>query len=219
MATSSVSALLLFSIMLILSFCCPSFSSQPLAAYAKKVTVSVYYESLSLDSAEFVVNSLSKIYDNGLSEIVDLSLVPFGNAVLLKNGTIICQNGKIECQLNTIEACLFNFMPPQEQYKFINCVSILVSEGNPQRWSSCLDDKKDVYGQLIYDSDKNGLARKLQLRYANQTAALNPPLEFVPWVTVNEVPLRRDIGNIMRHICKAYTGFYVVCQNIIGTLK
>ncbi|KAI3869125.1 hypothetical protein MKX03_013394 [Papaver bracteatum] len=98
MASSSVSNLLLFSL-LCLTFCNPCFSSQSPShekvssesAPAQKVSLSVFYDSFSVESAEFILVNLSKIHETGLSEIVDLHLVPFGSAVLLKNGTITCR--------------------------------------------------------------------------------------------------------------------------------
>ncbi|KAI3889519.1 hypothetical protein MKW92_000410 [Papaver armeniacum] len=101
--SSSFSALIIFSLIFFSNFCSPCFSSQSPPASAKIVAVSLYYESLSLACAGFIVHNLSK-----LDEIVNLNLVQYGNTILLKNDTIICRKVSV---LNTLEACVFNFLP------------------------------------------------------------------------------------------------------------
>lgn len=55
---------------------------------SKKVSLGVYYESNCPYSLLFVVEDLYKIFYNGLIDIVDLHLVPWGNARILDNSTI-----------------------------------------------------------------------------------------------------------------------------------
>lgn len=56
-----------------------------------RVGVSVYYESMCPYSADFIVNQLIKIFQTDLPSIVDLRLVPWGNARFTSNNTWICQ--------------------------------------------------------------------------------------------------------------------------------
>jgi interferon, gamma-inducible protein 30 len=87
MASSSraslLAALLLFS----------TLSLNPLICSAKdsKVSLALYYETLCPYSANFIVNYLAGIFDNGLISVVDLDLIPYGNARVSSNGTITCQ--------------------------------------------------------------------------------------------------------------------------------
>lgn len=46
-----------------------------------------------------------------VGDIFVLDYVPWGNAVLEKDGTIECQHGKLECTLNTVEACALHYYP------------------------------------------------------------------------------------------------------------
>ncbi|RZC47002.1 hypothetical protein C5167_039936 [Papaver somniferum] len=218
MASSPFSNLLLFSI-LFLTFCNACFSSQSPShekvssesAPAQKVSLSVFCDSFSVESANFILVNLSKVHETGLSEIVDLRLVPFGSAVLLKNGTITCRF-EYECQLNILEGCVLHFLPPIEQYQFMSCLSDYVIRRNPDLWEFCLDNK---YEEPTFSCIKSPLSRKIQLLYANETSALNPPPEFFPWVTINQAAIPRTLDfDIMESICKAYTGYYVVCQNM-----
>ena len=60
-------------------------------ASSSKVTLSLYYETLCPYCSNFLVNYLPKIFDDGLISIVDLELVPYGNAQVVSNGSISCQ--------------------------------------------------------------------------------------------------------------------------------
>lgn len=57
----------------------------------KEVSVGLYYESLCPYSASFIVDSLSMIFSDDLIRIVDLELVPWGNAKIYGTDTFICQ--------------------------------------------------------------------------------------------------------------------------------
>lgn len=61
------------------------------SVYASKVTLSLYYEALCPYCSNFMVNHLPKIFEDGLISIVDLELVPYGNARIGFNGSISCQ--------------------------------------------------------------------------------------------------------------------------------
>lgn len=56
-----------------------------------KVSLKLYYESLCPYSANFIVNYLIKLFDDDLISIVDLRLVPYGNARVGRNDSITCQ--------------------------------------------------------------------------------------------------------------------------------
>lgn len=57
---------------------------------AEKVTVALYYETLCPYCSNLIVNYLYKIFDDGLYDIVDFKLIPYGNAKI-RNNTIVCQ--------------------------------------------------------------------------------------------------------------------------------
>lgn len=57
-----------------------------------KVTLSLYYETLCPYCQAFIKNDLLRLFVEDLIDIVNLRLVPWGNArVLEPNKTIICQ--------------------------------------------------------------------------------------------------------------------------------
>ncbi|XAR55793.1 hypothetical protein NMG60_11035996 [Bertholletia excelsa] len=181
----------------------PTSSSSP-----QKVKLSLYYESLCPYCANFIVNSLSKIYENGLISIVDLNLVPWGNAYLIDNTTWVCQHGPEECQLNTVEACAISVWPDQGahySFRFIKCVERLHLENKHSAWESCFGAEK-MNSKSIFDCYNTGLGFQLERSFADETARLNPPHRFVPWVIVDNQPLENDYENFMAYICRAYEG-------------
>ncbi|KAI0503512.1 hypothetical protein KFK09_014446 [Dendrobium nobile] len=131
----------------------------------QKVSLALYYEALCPFCSRFIVFSLSKIFSDGLISIVDLRLVPYGNAMIGPNSTILCQHGPSECFLNTVEACAINSWPDvQRHFSFIYCVENLVFENKYNDWESCFQKTA-------------------------QTNALQPSHRYVPWVVVNGLPL------------------------------
>ncbi|KAJ6831067.1 uncharacterized protein M6B38_350145 [Iris pallida] len=178
----------------------------PPSSCAGKVTLSLYYETLCPYCSNFIVNYLPKIFDDGLISVVDLELVPYGNARIGPNGTISCQHGRYECLLNTVEACAISAFPDMQVYfKFIYCVEQLVYEHKYMEWESCFP-KTGLDSQAIVDCYNSGYGQKLELQFAAQTAALQPPHTYVPWVVVDGQPLYDDYTNFEAYICKAYDG-------------
>ncbi|KAK8512158.1 hypothetical protein V6N13_097175 [Hibiscus sabdariffa] len=175
------------------------------SCHAQNVTLSVYYETLCPYCADFVANHLVKLFDNRLFSIVDLRLVPWGNAVIRSDGTFLCQHGPGECFLNAIEACTISIYPNEEQYfRFILCVEHLVSENRPNEWVNCFN--QTGLATVPIDCYKSGYGNVLENQYADETARLNPSHKFVPWVLVNGQPLQEDFKNFVSYVCNAYKG-------------
>ncbi|GLT92756.1 hypothetical protein SLE2022_105790 [Rubroshorea leprosula] len=184
-----------------------------------KVNLSLYYESLCPYCRNFIINQLVKIFNSDLISIVNVRMVPWGNAqVAESNKIIICQHGEDECYLNTIHACAINIWPDlREHFNFIYCVEnqgLHIQDNQHSQdaeaaWKACsawlgLDQK------LIEDCYNGGYGKKLSLQYASETSNLNPQHSYVPWVTVNKQPLYDDYPNFIAHICNAYSGKSVV---------
>ncbi|KAK8928569.1 hypothetical protein KSP39_PZI017510 [Platanthera zijinensis] len=182
------------------------FTSPAFAGDDAKVSLALYYESLCPYSAKFIVNHLAKIFNDGVIDIVDLDLIPYGNARVESNGTITCQHGPNECLLNTIEACAISALPElTEHFKFIYCVENLVLKHKYRDWESCFQET-GLNSEAVFDCYHNGNGKKLELKYAAQTDALQPPHKYVPWVVVNGQPLYEDYEDFEVYICDAYKG-------------
>ncbi|OVA02782.1 Gamma interferon inducible lysosomal thiol reductase GILT [Macleaya cordata] len=172
-----------------------------------KVSLALYYETLCPYCSKFIVNHLAKIFERGLIDIIDLNLVPYGNAIVVPpNDTITCQHGEFECLLNTVEACAINVWPDlNKHFTFIYCVERLVVEGKYKEWESC-------FGQMgldpkpIADCFNSGKGKQLELKYAKETNDLQPPHTYVPWVVVDGKPIYENYEQFATYVCKAYKG-------------
>ncbi|CAN8257445.1 unnamed protein product [Cochlearia groenlandica] len=186
----------LFCITILLCFLTSLSSSQ-------KVTLSLYYEALCPYCAEFIVNHLPKIFENGLISAIDLHLVPWGNTITRSDGAIICQHGEAECKLNTIHACAINAYPDvKKHFGYIYCTERLVLENKIENWAECLE--MVGLSRAALDCYINGYGNQLEQRYAEETWELNPGHRFVPWVVVNNQPLQENYENFEMYVCNAY---------------
>ncbi|CAA7406246.1 unnamed protein product [Spirodela intermedia] len=191
-------------LLLLFSLSCVSLSSLPLTEASKKVQLELYYETLCPYCSRFIVNFLSKIFIDGLIDIVDLNLVPYGNARVASNGTITCQHGTNECLLNTIEACAISKWPDvKKHFRFIYCVEKLVVAHTYTEWETCFQ-KTGLESKAVLDCYRNGNGQKLELSYAAETDALQPPHKYVPWVVVDGKPLYDDYEKFETEVCKVY---------------
>ncbi|XP_059660906.1 gamma-interferon-responsive lysosomal thiol protein-like [Cornus florida] len=183
-----------------------TFSSASSPDSSDKVSLGLYYESLCPYSANFIINYLDNIFTNGLIDIVDLTLFPWGNAKIKGNNTVVCQHGPFECLLNTVEACAISVWPDlNEHFPFIYCIETLVYNRTYPEWESCFE-KLSLDPTPISDCVSTGYGAELELQYAADTNALEPPHEYVPWVVVDGQPLYEDYENFISYICKAYKG-------------
>ncbi|KAK7305457.1 hypothetical protein VNO77_43363 [Canavalia gladiata] len=194
------------SLLLSLSFFSLFSLSQSESYSHGKVSLELYYESLCPYSANFIVNYLPEIFNRDLIPIIDLKLVPWGNAKLRANKTFDCQHGPYECLLNTVEACAIDIWPQlNNHFPFIYCVEELVYRRKSVEWESCFEilglDSKPI--NQCYRSEHG---KKLELQYAAETNALQPPHMYVPWVVVDGKPLYEDYENFLSYVCKAYKG-------------
>ncbi|KAG9142524.1 hypothetical protein Leryth_011623 [Lithospermum erythrorhizon] len=154
-----------------------------------KVTLSLYYETLCPYCANFIVHELVKVFETDLISIVNLRLVPWGNAQI-SNNSFVCQVPLDECILNMVDACAINVWPdPKIHFKFIYCVEHLHLEDKHNEWQSCFE-KTGLSSEPIRNCFEKQLEVRLELQYADETAQLDPPHTYVPWVLVNDQPLQ-----------------------------
>ncbi|PPD89759.1 hypothetical protein GOBAR_DD13314 [Gossypium barbadense] len=120
----------------------------------------IFYILAALAIFSLISNGLPKVFRTDLHSIINLRLVPWGNA-------------EIHCQVyNTV--LHFNYL--------INAPLLF----------------------LTLNFQINEL--RLLLQYSNETAHMKPPQEYVPWVVVNNQPLRQDFENFVKYVCQAYKG-------------
>ncbi|XP_050383171.1 gamma-interferon-responsive lysosomal thiol protein-like isoform X2 [Argentina anserina] len=168
----------------------------PCAAANQKVTLSVYYDSLNTSCATFIVKNLARIFEDDLMTILNLRLVPWGEAYANKsnNSTAICQN---------------------KHFALIYCIEFLAIEGRHNEWETCFSSL-GLPKNTTLDCYNSSNATKLEQNYGNETMHLNPPLQFVPWLVLNNQPIGNDYENFTGYVCKAYKGKIapMACQSV-----
>ncbi|KAJ7959874.1 Gamma-interferon-inducible lysosomal thiol reductase [Quillaja saponaria] len=173
---------LFFSFFIVLS---SNSSASTIYSHGDKISLEVYYESLCPDSTSFFVNYLGKLFeDEELISILDLKLIPYGNARIGPNNTITCQD---------------------KQFPFSYCIEALADEHKAPEWESCFK-KLGLDPKPVLDCYRSGDGKELELRYAAETDVLRPPHTFVPWVVLDGQPLYEDYEDIVSYVCKAYKG-------------
>ncbi|KAL0390101.1 UNVERIFIED_CONTAM: Cinnamoyl-CoA reductase 1 [Sesamum calycinum] len=185
-----------------------------------KVSFEVYYESLCPYCSNLIVNYLYKLFDSDLISITDFKLVPYGNAKIRPNGTITCQHGPNECLLNTVEACAIDVWPDVKAYFPLSIVwKVLYTITTtpigthvlrnwvwmPLLWLIVIAVSVEER-HFLHSTDTIQTNVQLELQYAAETNALDPPHRYVPWVVVDGQPLYDDYRDFVSYICKAYKG-------------
>ncbi|XP_019161204.1 PREDICTED: gamma-interferon-inducible lysosomal thiol reductase-like [Ipomoea nil] len=201
-----------FFISCFIIFQCHSSSSD----FDDRVSVSLYYESLCPYCANFIVNQLVKLFVTDLGSIVNLRLIPWGNTQTAPNNAWVCQHGPDECLLDVVQACAINVWPNLEMhFRLVYCIERLQLENRHGEWNSCFA-ATGLSELPVRDCFNNGVGIRIEQGYGDETASLNPPHRFVPWVLVNNQPLQEDYDNFEAYICRAYRGNRIpqACQSL-----
>ncbi|KAL8094379.1 hypothetical protein AgCh_036055 [Apium graveolens] len=208
-------------ILLVLISATPLISSTNLskkeAEKNEKVVIALYYETLCPYCSNLIVNYLYKYFEDGLDSISILKLVPYGNAKIKPNNTIVCQHGAMECVLNTVESCAIHTWPDvKDHFPFIYCVESLVYEDNYDQWETCFA-KLNLDPKPVMDCYGSGYGKKLELQYAAETDALEPRHTYVPWLVVDGQPLYDvSVTCLVKSIFKKCISLFLInCQIII----
>jgi interferon gamma-inducible protein 30 len=197
-----------------------------------RVKVKVLEESLCPGCKMFVETQLVPVYESLGATIIDLQVIPFGNARFVPRDddpgkkVLECQHGPAECDANSYEQCvaLMLYPYPQRYLPFLQCL---------------YEDLPTKHGDENFDrSFFAGCARKSALDWENIAAchddenqaaalqqvayALTPDYhEYVPWIEVNGLHIEmEDDKSFIQAVCKAYTesgGSSPFCDPEIGT--
>ncbi|TYI33385.1 hypothetical protein ES332_A04G129300v1 [Gossypium tomentosum] len=123
----------------------------------------------------------------------------------------LANHGEDECYLNTIHSCVIYYWPDvKKHFDFIRCTEQQSSKkrlvkNRAAMWKQC-SEKLGMSAHRINKCYTSGYGLKLLLQYANETAKLKPPHEYVPWVVVDNQPLKDDFENFVKYVCEAYKG-------------
>ncbi|KAL5719367.1 ribonuclease T2 [Ranunculus cassubicifolius] len=175
---------------------------------SERVRVDFYYEALCPACMDFLVNGLAEIFTNQLISIIDLHLVPYGNAILggPDKKTIICQHGAEECFLNTVEGCAIHVSDDvNKHFAFIHCMEeFMMTRKVTTGWEFCFEET-GLDPKPVKDCYNGPRGYEVQMGYAKETGNLTPHLWYVPWVVVDGKQIK-DYVNFMVYVCNAYKG-------------
>nr|XP_011465924.1 PREDICTED: gamma-interferon-inducible lysosomal thiol reductase-like isoform X2 [Fragaria vesca subsp. vesca] len=133
-------------------------------------------------------------------------LVPWGDVYANKsnNSTAFCQHRPDQCKLNSLQSCAIDVMHDvNKHFALIYYIEFLAIEGRQKEWETCFRSL-GLPKKHILDCYNCSNATKLEQNYGNEIMHLNPPLEFVPWLVLNNQPTGNDYENFAGYVCKAY---------------
>ncbi|NWR38521.1 GILT reductase, partial [Tachuris rubrigastra] len=180
---------------------------------AAPVQLSLYYESLCPACREFLVLKLFPTWLLLPSEMLNITLVPYGNAQernVSGKWDFQCQHGPEECLGNMIEACLMN-----EAKNFSTYFPIIFCLESGSSVTKNLEACLQIYAPEL---DRGRIAACVQgdtgmaLMHQNAqlTEALDPPHQFVPWIVINgkhtdELQAQAE-ASLLGLVCRLYQG-------------
>jgi len=172
---------------------------------ADKISVALYYESLCPYCRKFIVDQLYPAFNSDLGKYFSITLYPYGNAHETsddKGGYVYkCQHGERECQLNMVEACAIDFFGPDNMASimdFHKCLENPMTNAN-EDWSTCSQSDKFTLEVKACSVGDKGMG--LMHCTAEATSKLEPPHNYVPWVTVNGKHNDAAEDNLVRTLC------------------
>lgn len=176
-----------------------------------KVQLGVYVESFCPYCQSFQTTSLKTMLATpGFWDIVNMTLVPFGNAVI-QNGQIQCQHGPQECIGNTIECCAIKYNPdPRKYWPFVLCMEAH-GDNMLQYPEQCAHDAGLDWKEI--DTCYNGpIGHQCDLQAGAETPADH---QYVPWVVVDGTQLQ-NTNALMYQVCQDYKGANkpAACNNL-----
>ncbi|PWA14022.1 hypothetical protein CCH79_00016995 [Gambusia affinis] len=145
-----------------------------------------------------------------LNDIMSVTLVPYGNAQetpVAQKYTYECQHGKQECLGNMIETCIMNMT--DMAFPIIFCMEFSADViGSAE---SCLKVfAPDLSMDKVMSCVNGDMGMQLMHQNALQTKALNPPHQYVPWITINGVHTEdlqdKAMSSLFALVCSMYKG-------------
>ena len=173
------------------------------------VVVQAYTESLCIDCKNFFVNSLIPVYNVLGPDIIDLDIIPSGNAELdIENKTVKCQHGPAECDANVWEQCSVRQTDPPTYLKFFECLEHTLPMGQRNQpfeedvFAKCATQSDIEFEGLKRCHDNPVLRWMLQKENSEKTPADH---QYVPWVLINGKKFNYEHDDFLTIVCQEYT--------------
>ncbi|VDK85858.1 unnamed protein product [Litomosoides sigmodontis] len=169
------------------------------------VNLAIYIEAQCPDSSRFVHRQLLPTWrELSVTNRILVKIVPFGKArcdPIDSDFSCQCQHGPAECDLNQLMNCVIEIVGDPYQYvPVISCI-----QGKRDLRSAglkCLPQlpvpKKRI---LLCAEGKEG--RRLLAKAGAETQHLRPPLNFVPWIMINDTRSSDAFYDLKKNLCDA----------------
>eukprot|EP01017_Pseudomicrothorax_dubius_P025377 TRINITY_DN273_c0_g1_i1.p1 TRINITY_DN273_c0_g1~~TRINITY_DN273_c0_g1_i1.p1 ORF type:complete len:232 (+),score=45.59 TRINITY_DN273_c0_g1_i1:99-794(+) len=184
--------------------------------------IDIYIESLCPDCQLFIGTSLrNALKAQNLLSMVNVTLIPYGNAHETSSSqgwVFTCQHGSKECYGNIIETCAIDQLDQHRALLFITCLESAVAETGSfdTAGQQCAQQVNADFTAIKYCATSSK-GNQLEHQMAQQTEALNPPHQYVPWVVVNgkhDVDAENAVlDNLLEYACKHSTVQIPECLN------
>lgn len=152
-------------------------SSQKKESKEKKMKIEIFTESLCPFCKKFISNSVAPAVDKGLLDMVNLTIVPYGNEHIkkIKKGSDeawystkkdkhSCQHGYYECIGNTVENCFVHHLR-KDKVKQIKALACLEDEAFKPATKKHLIRRLLVKKSDVQQSKKSGQNDKRMLKH------------------------------------------------------
>lgn len=190
---------------------------------SEAVKVLVCTEALCPDCENFVREQLVPVYSQLGPDVIDLQMIPFGNAHLGSNGTVECQHGQGECDANVYELCAIYMNPdPKEYLPFLACLAQTLPMGHhddpfdPTLFEQCATTV--WWSGIEACHDTPGAVRKLIQAAAEATPKAH---KYVPWIEIDGTHLDEENLDFKTEICKVFVangGSHPGCSDYVTSL-
>ncbi|CAF0741797.1 unnamed protein product [Brachionus calyciflorus] len=157
----------------------------------KLLEIGVYYETKCPDSKRFLINQITSAQEK-FSSVVDFTLIPFGKANYTRDSinsdwNFMCQHGPDECYGNIIHNCLIQERPNfVDHFPFISCTMENIMINFEAQALECAM-KHSVDYEKLKQCAKSTIGNNLLYQAGEKTHSLDPKLNYVPWITVNNL--------------------------------
>eukprot|EP00545_Synedropsis_sp_CCMP1620_P007928 CAMPEP_0119015266 /NCGR_PEP_ID=MMETSP1176-20130426/10718_1 /TAXON_ID=265551 /ORGANISM="Synedropsis recta cf, Strain CCMP1620" /LENGTH=214 /DNA_ID=CAMNT_0006968545 /DNA_START=61 /DNA_END=705 /DNA_ORIENTATION=+ len=190
------------------------------------VKVRVCTEALCSDCKNFVHKTLIPVYSQLGPDVMDLQLVPFGNAHLQRDGSVKCQHGVGECDANAYELCAIQASPNAKDYlPFIGCLAETLPMGrsneplDQQLFQQCAESNNLWWSRIQACHDIPQAIGNLVKKAASETPADHTS---VPWIEIEGDHMDEEKLDFKTEVCKAFVaggGSHRACDGVLGTTQ
>lgn len=137
----------------------------------------------------------------GVQAIMNLTIVPYGNAKRTATGKLSCQHGPTECEGNSWEQCGIVHNPdPVKHVPYYTCIEATNGKPNFASAAETCAKKAGLDFAPIKTCFSGAEGKALQKKYADLTPKNH---KYTPWVTFNGDVMPQK-GTFLHNLCKAW---------------